>query len=216
MKNYSIYETSNNVREKKQKLTKPKALTWKVFEYDINAHEIKVADVFNSNWVFRADMYYDYKHCKNENGEEDFDKFAKAVLSNIMYYYWSKCEYEIIVSSWPSSLNEAELKALMSELEKQKAEYPDRRNYYVYPPLEGAEKVDVATQIIMNWEPFISYVWENRKLIAKFKQDYKFRRQNQKANRAMYKRAEAAAKAARAKAREEKKAAKKAIENKGV
>jgi hypothetical protein len=138
------------------------------------------------------------------------------VLSNIMYYYWSKCEYEIIVSSWPSSLNEADLKALMSELEKQRAEYPDRRNYYVCPPLEGAEKVDVATQVIMNWEPFISYVWENRKLIAKFKQDYEFRRQNQKVNRARYKRAEAAAKATRAKAREEKKAAKDVIENKGA
>lgn len=203
MKNFSIYPITEDVREKKQKETKPKALSWKVFRYDVNSREIIVADVFNSNWVFKADLYYAYKHCKNKNGEDDYDKFAKAVLSNIMYYYWSRSEYEVIISRWPTSLSEVELQKLLAELEEQKKDAPDRRNYYVYPPLEGAEKVDVATQVIMNWDSFISYVWQNRKLISKFKPDYTFRKDIQKQNRAFYKKAKAEEKAARAKVKAE-------------
>ena len=60
---------------------------------------------------------------------EDFDAFAKKVRSSLFYYYHSKCEWEIVVSSWLSS-----------------GRVPDR-------------KVDVYEQVMLNWDVFIEYVW---------------------------------------------------------
>ena len=54
-----------------------------------------------------------------------------------MYYYWSKCEWEIILSAWPS-----------------------RKDF-------NEEKIDVFDQINLNWDRFADYVWENRKDIKK-------------------------------------------------
>lgn len=43
----------------------------------------------------------------------------------------------------------------------------------MFSPEESAIKVDIYQQVMMNWDNFISYLWENRKLISKFKQEHK-------------------------------------------
>ena len=54
----------------------------------------------------------------------------EAVHGSLFYYYRSKCEWEVIVSSWPPS-----------------DRVPER-------------KVDVYDQVMLNWDVFIGYVWE--------------------------------------------------------
>lgn len=50
-----------------------------------------------------------------------------------MYYFWAKCEWEVLVAPW------------ISPLESEK------------------KKVDVCWQIMNNWDVFVDYTWANRK-----------------------------------------------------
>lgn len=50
-----------------------------------------------------------------------------------MYYFWSKCEWEVLVTPWIS------------------------------PRESEKKKVDVCWQIMNNWDVFVDYTWANRK-----------------------------------------------------
>lgn len=50
-----------------------------------------------------------------------------------MYYFWSKCEWEVLISPWVGGNDDEEI------------------------------KVDVAWQIMNNWDVFVDYTWNNRK-----------------------------------------------------
>lgn len=50
-----------------------------------------------------------------------------------MYYYWAKCEWEVIISPWIAQHNDNEI------------------------------KVDVYWQVMNNWDIFLDYVWNNKK-----------------------------------------------------
>jgi hypothetical protein len=70
---------------------------------------------------------------KRKNREE----FAEGLRRSLMYYLWSKCEWEVLVSPWCGSRNKQSL------------------------------KIDAYWQIMNNWDVFLDYVWENRKEITK-------------------------------------------------
>jgi hypothetical protein len=53
-----------------------------------------------------------------------------------------------------------ELVKLNEEVEKYRKDY-DREPYSLTVNLRTAEKIDVYDQIMMNWNIFIDYVWEN-------------------------------------------------------
>ena len=52
-----------------------------------------------------------------------------------MYYFWSKCEYEILITTW-----------------FERKDFKD-------------EKIDVYDQLQLNWNAFIDYIWKNKKYI---------------------------------------------------
>ena len=97
----------------------------------------------------------------------DFEKFEKEVDLSLMYFYWSKCEWEVVVTSFPPYISNEELKSLSKERSEAIENYG--RFIRTYVNLETAEKVDVYRQVKMNWKPFIDYLWNNRKLIKKCK-----------------------------------------------
>lgn len=63
---------------------------------------------------FNQDKYeainiFDYEILKNElnkiaklrtNKRPTFDEFSERIRKVVMYQFWSRCEYEIIISSW--------------------------------------------------------------------------------------------------------------------
>lgn len=104
-----------------------KNLHWFVYKEDINNNKIKIYDIF-SCVAFLDDIKKDYKKYKN-----NFELFSERVNINLRYYFWSKCECEIILSDWPSS----------DSFEK--------------------EKIDIYDQVMLNWDVFIKYVWDNIK-----------------------------------------------------
>ena len=85
------------------------------------------------------DHRYFLEDCKEALKKHKDDKagFLKDVKSSLMYYYWSKCEWEILLFSWPS-----------------------RQDY-------DGEKIDVYDQVMLNWDIFSEYLWEHRKELRK-------------------------------------------------
>ena len=107
-------------------------LEWNVYVEDVNRREIKKYNVF-AHRGFLSD-------CK-KSAQKNKDKadFADEVKRSLTYYYWSKCEWEIILSSWPPAHNFRE------------------------------KKIDVYDQIMMNWDHFIDYLWGNREDLKRMK-----------------------------------------------
>ena len=101
-----------------------KSLVWNVFMYDINKREIITYNIFN-HAGFVEDIE---KMRKNKITSVDFKDRLKQVL---MYYFWAKCEYEVIVSAWPPNENVPE------------------------------QKIDAYSQVMMNFDTFYRYLYSN-------------------------------------------------------
>ena len=100
-------------------------LEWNVFVHDVNKRKIKVFNIFN------------HKRYKQEivellNHRDDYtlEEFKEKVKSSTMYYYWCKCEWEILIAPW------------VGDFDKE----------FV--------KIDVYKQLEMNWNHYIKYLWE--------------------------------------------------------
>ena len=99
---------------------------WFVFIEDINRKRIKVYNIFEHK-DFVEDCDGAWENYKNEH--HDFSKFKEDIDSILMYYFWCKCEWEIILSNFPPS----------DSFQK--------------------KKIDVYQQVKMNWDKFIDYIF---------------------------------------------------------
>lgn len=98
-------------------------MEWNVYYYNINSHRIMPFNVFN------------HVRFKNEvlaikNKTKNYEEFTEEIRKILLYYFWSKSEYEVIIAPWCGGNN------------------------------KEAIKVDIYSQVIMNWEHFINYIWE--------------------------------------------------------
>ena len=100
-------------------------LEWNVFVPNINKRKRKVFNIVN------------HKRYKQEivellNHRDDYtlEEFKEKVKSSTMYYYWCKCEWEILIAPWVG--------------------YFDKESV----------KIDVYKQLEMNWNHYIKYLWE--------------------------------------------------------
>lgn len=100
-------------------------MTWNVYCYDLNSNKIMTYNIF-CHGIFRENVTNDLKECNNK------DEFAKRLKSNLHYYFWSKCEWEIFIKGWLSNW-------LSNE--------------------SGELKADVYDQVMLNWDIFLNYVW---------------------------------------------------------
>lgn len=105
-------------------------LEWNTYLGDINKRTIIVFNVFK-HYSFYEDLK---KIIKKYKTIEDFSTELNRIC---MYYFWSKCEYEIILTCWPT-------------WDKFKE-----------------EKIDVYSQLKLNWDKFVNYIWDNKKEILK-------------------------------------------------
>lgn len=72
-------------------------MKWLVYYQSFNGKEITTFNIFDHPGVLQ-DCKKAYRKFKN-----DRDKFFEEVQSTLMYHYWAKCEYEIILSPWISN-----------------------------------------------------------------------------------------------------------------
>lgn len=104
-------------------------LIWNVYIQDFNNKCIKIYNIFD-HYSFKKDLFETYNEFK-----EDKDNFLFRVKRLLQYYYWSKCEWEIILSDWPPSKKFNDM------------------------------KISVYDQIENNWHIFSEYIWSNRNSI---------------------------------------------------
>ena len=102
-------------------------LKWYVYLEDVNRKRIIKYNIFD-HYNFHKDLKNIIKKINNK------DEFSEKVKHSAMYYFWSKCEYEILITTWIG-----------------RKDFKD-------------EKVDVYDQLQLNWNAFIDYIWENKKI----------------------------------------------------
>lgn len=95
---------------------------WNVYRYNMNRRKIEPFNIFD-HWSFSEDVKKYKKKCK------DKDEFAEELKHSLFYYFWSKAEYEVLISPWCGG----------SE--------------------KDAVKIDVYSQVMLNWDKFVEYVW---------------------------------------------------------
>ena len=119
-----------------------KTLSWFVFRYDINTNCIEQYNVF-SHRKFTEEVMQALQQ------QHEYDVFSEKMKSIAMYYFWCKCEYEIVITSFPPYINTNEIDRIIK--------YKNRKRFDV--SLDCAEKIDIFQQLMMNWKQFVSYVW---------------------------------------------------------
>lgn len=98
-------------------------MKWNVFYYDSNKREVTTFDIFKHG-AFRKDVDMLLT-------SSSFEEFSEELRKILMYYFWSKCEYEIIISPWCGSRDTV------------------------------SRKIDIYTQVMNNWDVFIEYIWRD-------------------------------------------------------
>lgn len=102
-------------------------MKWNVYYHDINRHKMTTCNIFN-HYGFRRAVKEAIKKYRKK------DEFIDKLRKELMYFFWSKSEYEIIIAPWVGGDREKE-----------------------------AEKIDIYEQVMMNYDIFSEYVWKNRK-----------------------------------------------------
>lgn len=106
-------------------------MKWNVYIYNIN--QKKIAD-FN---IFDHSSFVKYVKDAIEKFENK-EVFANQLRTELMYFFWAKAEFEILITPWVGG---------------------DRER--------NAVKIDVFNQVMMNWDIFVDYVWNNKEEVLK-------------------------------------------------
>ena len=147
-------------------------LCWKVYVGNFNTGEIEKHNIFD-----HVSFYNDCVKAKKKF-KDDRDGFEDEVRRSLMYYFWSKCEWEIVLDHWPNGeyyelRKVLSLQKLYDAMNAVGEGYPDskllatmdrRFEIRVFPENNRfqCEKIDVYEQVISNWEIFIDYLWNHR------------------------------------------------------
>ena len=129
-------------------------LKWNVFYHDINREKITTLNIFN-HWKFAEDVQKSLKKFK------DKDEFAEQLRRDLFYYFGSKCEYEVIITSFPTYITMNELDRLNKDRVLHREKYG--RDYVRLNACpDTGTKIDIYTQVMNNWEIFLDYVYYSK------------------------------------------------------
>ena len=70
-------------------------MEWNVYRYDSNSNSIVVWNIFNHK-CFHDDVQKAI-HTWFLSDED----FEEAIQRSLRYFFWGRCEYEILLASWP-------------------------------------------------------------------------------------------------------------------
>ena len=122
-------------------------MTWNVFIYDFNKRKIEVKNLFNISITFNED----FEALKDQILKGDIatkEEFADKLKSILKYTFWCRREYEIAISDLCWTYRDATDEMKVKEYE-----------HYC----QTAEKIDIYSQVEMNWDKFVDYVWNEVK-----------------------------------------------------
>lgn len=106
-------------------------MEWNVYVHNFNLNKIEKYNVF-AHGSFIKYLKKACEECKSKN------VLAEKIKSELRYYFWSKCQWEIIISPWVGRAESCDI------------------------------KIDVYDQVMMNFDIFVDYVWKNRKELLQY------------------------------------------------
>lgn len=106
-------------------------MKWYVYYYNINKRKIDIFNIFEHGGFVK----YAKEHAQTYKTKEEF---AERLKSELLYYFWSKAEWEVIVAPWVGGDKE-----------------------------KDSVKIDVYDQVMNNFEVFADYVWNNKEELLK-------------------------------------------------
>lgn len=134
-----------------------KKLEWYVYRRNINADKIEKFNVFDHSG-FRKDVEAIMTgHPVWTYGDSSL---SEQLRHTAMYYFWSKCEHEVVITSWPPYVEKTEVDRLNNEFAKYE-ELWGRSCARDNVRLTVAEKIDIYDQLMLNWDAFVKYMTEN-------------------------------------------------------
>lgn len=112
----------------KKPMDKP---VWNVYMEDYEDKTIRIVNVFD-HFRFIEDCKKTYRKYRNP---EDINKLEEEIKRLTQYYFWSKSEYEIVITRWPQPREDQNFKSV---------------------------RKDVYDQIELNWDIFFKNFTEHR------------------------------------------------------
>ena len=100
-------------------------MKWNVYYHNLNKNKIDEYNIFEHG-SFIIDLTKACQECESK------DMFSEKIKSQLRYYFWSKAQWEIIISPWVGAREPCDI------------------------------KIDVFDQIMMNFDIFVDYIWNNR------------------------------------------------------
>ena len=74
-------------------------LVWNLYNQNFNAREIEVINLFDK---FDIDDFIKLFKKRYKNKEQQtFENFKSELKNQLMYRFWSRCEWEVIITAWP-------------------------------------------------------------------------------------------------------------------
>lgn len=74
---------------------------YKVISWDFNSDNIEYYDIM----PFLIDSYKRIK----KNKPKTFDEIKEFIINESRYRFWSRCEYEVIITGWPKQKREVKM-----------------------------------------------------------------------------------------------------------
>lgn len=99
---------------------------WYVYRYNINTRAIEAFNIFD-HCSFNRSVE------KILENNQDYEEFAIKLRNELIYYFWCKSEYEIVITAWCGGNG------------------------------DEARKIDIYSQVMNNWGTFSHYVWNEGK-----------------------------------------------------
>ena len=136
-------------------------LKWFVYISAFNRNSFELCNIFEHGRFFEG-MLKQLKKCKTK------EEFAEKIRSELMYYFWSKCEYEvlleyrdgrIIMKPWVGN-KDYELDVTDNQDFDWRGFYNEKRNERCGECI----KIDVYDQVMYRFDEFVDYIWNSCKM----------------------------------------------------
>ena len=132
-------------------------LSWKVMQFNCNANHIEDYNVlkYRVDWIKKTK-----KACKDKR------EFAEKLEREMLWQYWSRAEYELILvkcnselwlKPWVGSCTPEEVKLDVTEDEFWQEFSKQYNNWW-----DNEAKIDIYDQLKFKWDEFVDYCWNTR------------------------------------------------------
>lgn len=135
-------------------------MKWTVKHYDYNIPAITDYDLF---------PYFEEFLLKLKKQKLTREEFAKEIKSELMYHYWSKCEYEIFIEKendgriylLPHCGGKEKDVAFLDVTDDTSFDWKGFAEMHIKMQIYGNKaKIDIWNQIEYRFDEFIEYCWD--------------------------------------------------------